>query len=107
MFEHNDDKNIDWDKLAARLDGDPSATDFTEEELRVLAAEREMRIRMAPPAFSERDGWQQFDAIRSKRRIVHILRLTVAAILILAIERASGCLSRTNKVQQNLPNWLM
>lgn len=85
MFENNDDKNIDWDKLSAKLDGDHSQTDFTEEELRMLAAEREMKIRMAQPNFPVQDGWQQFGAARNKRRMVRMVQLAAAAVVVLAI----------------------
>ncbi|WP_298710580.1 FecR family protein [Chitinophaga sp.] len=85
MLDNNDDKNIDWDKVASRLDGDKAAGDFTSEELRLLAAEREMKVRLARPEFSEQDGWRQFSAVRGKRRIVRIVRLAVAAVVLLAV----------------------
>lgn len=82
MFEDNDDKNIDWDKLMAKLDGEHSMTDYTEEELRMLAAAREMKTRMAQSNFSVDEGWRQFSAARSKRRIVRMLQLVAAAVVV-------------------------
>lgn len=103
MFEHNDDKNIDWDKLADRLDGDASATNFTAEELRILAAGREMKVRMAPPEFSLHDGWAQFDQVRKKRRIVRMVRLAVAATVALAIGAGVWMMQPARQTGQQQP----
>lgn len=85
MLENNDDKNIDWDKLTDLLDGQRPLADLTEEELRIVAAAREMKARMAQPGVSVEDGWQRFDAQRRKGRVVRMTKLAAAAVVAVAI----------------------
>lgn len=98
MLDNIDDKNIDWDKVASRLDGDLTNRDFTPEELRLLAAEREMKVRLAHPDFPVQDGWRQFGAVRNKRRILRIVRLAAAAAVVLAIATGVWMMQRNRPI---------
>lgn len=86
MLENNDDKNIDWDKLADRYAGEPPASaDLTDEEMQALAAMRLMKARLAQRNTSVEHDWQRFQTARRKKLVVRALQLAAAAAVILAI----------------------
>jgi transmembrane sensor len=107
MLENNDDKNIDWDKMTDLLDGKRSLVDLTDDELRLLAAAREMKARLALTGISVEEGWQGFDAKRKKARTVRMRSLAVAATIVLAISIGLWMfapLSKTGKQPAQLAN---
>ena len=84
---NENDKEIDWEKLLNRMDGNSAGEALNEEELAMLAAAKEMQSRIGAAKFPEEEGWQNFVQARNRRqaRRFTLVKLAAAAVLVLAI----------------------
>lgn len=100
------DNHIDWDRLLDIIERSEANPDsLNDEELAMLAAAREMRVRLNMDKFSAEDGWLRFTEKRDRQKHtynINISRWLVAASTLLIIGLGIWRLSSKKTPLQNM-----
>lgn len=97
-----DDTGIDWNKVLESLDEEKIPQEMTKEEFAALSAAWEARALLAAEDFDAADGWQEFTALRDKKRLrrLRLIRLAIAASITIAVATGGWLLIARTQIQQ-------